>query len=408
MPPKKDHFTTKKLLFNLAALIDLGEEITSDKDFKRIIRSSLYLAMGTVSASKGAILECRKGGLHVLAFKGIEEGVGDLEITDEEATLFKTHSQPFFFQSSSFSSKRLGDWQKLTPVLLAPMVVKKELIGLIIIGEKFTGEKYTREDIDILSIMAKYIGTGIYNHNLLHSLAQKVEENRRLYTELQLIYYDTIQAFAAAIDAKDAYTKGHSRRVARYCVALAEELGLSREEIEAIRIAGFLHDIGKIAIDKNIINKPSRPTEEERKELNQHPLISYEILSRVRFPWKEIPLSVRYHHERVDGKGYPDRLTGESIPLMARIMAVADAFDAMTTDRPYRRRLSLEEVLREFEREMGRQFDPKVAGLLVERLKKEIKGEIKERRLLLDEVEAGKDGMGDFMDTPLPISSKIN
>ncbi len=381
----RDDLSKKRLLFNLAALIDLGEEITSDKDFKGVIKSSLYLIMGTLSASRGAILEYEGGRLQFLASKGLEGEERAIDLLPEELTFLRSHNQPFLFESSSLFLEGRQKWEALLPVLVAPMIVKKEFIGLITIGKRFTGEAYTQEDMDILSVMAKHIGTGIYNHNLLLSLSQKVEENRRLYTELQLVYYDTIQALAAAIDAKDDYTKGHSRRVARYCVALAEELGLSREEIEAIRIAGFLHDVGKIAIDRSIINKPSKPTKEERMELNQHPLISYEILSKVRFPWKEIPLSVRYHHERVDGKGYPDRLTGDKIPLLAKIMAVADAFDAMTTDRPYRKRLSIDEVFREFEREMGKQFDPRVAEVLLRRLKKELAGEVKERRLLMDE-----------------------
>lgn len=143
-----------------------------------------------------------------------------------------------------------------------------------------------------------------------------------------------------------------------------------------------MHDIGKIAIDKDIINKPSSLTQEEVYELNQHPLISYKILSKVRFPWKGIPVAVRYHHERIDGGGYPDKLRGDEIPATAKIMAVADAFDAMTTNRPYRKRLALENVLLEIERGVGKQFDPVAAKGLFKSIEKEVKSEVKTRKVL--------------------------
>lgn len=385
-PKDRPDFTLKKLLFNFAALADLGEETTSNKDFNRVMKSSLYLLMGTLSVSKGIIFEYNHNyrTLKPVSFKGfdIEEGF-QIPISQQAMEVLKDENRICRFNINSpyfADTKRL--WATLMPAILMPMVVKDRFIGAIALGEKFSREDYTEDDFTVLSIMAKHIGIFIYNHHLLSTLARKVEENKRLYENLQIIYNDTVQAFAAAIDAKDAYTKGHSRRVARYCVALAEELGLSRRELEGLKVAGFLHDIGKIAIDKDIINKPSSLSAEERVELNQHPLISYEILSRVRFPWKDLPLSVRYHHERIDGKGYPDRLTGEEIPLYAKIMALADAFDAMTTDRPYRRRLPLESVLIEVKKEIGRQFDPIVARTLFGLIKKELKGETKNLKIL--------------------------
>jgi putative nucleotidyltransferase with HDIG domain len=203
----------------------------------------------------------------------------------------------------------------------------------------------------------------------------KYDENKKLYENLSHIYYDTIHAFATAIDAKDAYTKGHSHRVSAYCAAIASEMAWSHKELEGIRIAGLLHDIGKIAIDKSIINKDNPLTKSEFVELNSHPVIGYEILSRVKFPWTEIAKISRCHHERVDGKGYPDGLKGNKIPCGVKIMTLADSFDAMSTDRPYRPALSASEVLIELKENCGKQFDKDVLQSFFSIIWKEVYGE---------------------------------
>jgi putative nucleotidyltransferase with HDIG domain len=201
-----------------------------------------------------------------------------------------------------------------------------------------------------------------------------VEENRALYENLQDIYNDTVRAFAAAIDAKDRYTQGHSDRVARYAVAIAEELGLPQEEVEALRLGGLLHDIGKITVDTSIIRKDSVLTDRELLEMHRHPTVGFDILSKINFPWGDLSALTRHHHEKVDGKGYPDGIRGEDLLLGARIIALADAFDAMTTDRPYRKQICLRETLREIKRCVGTQFDPQVARTLFQIIEKELTG----------------------------------
>lgn len=136
-------------------------------------------------------------------------------------------------------------------------------------------------------------------------------ENKRLYENMRHIYHNTVQAFAAAIDAKDVYTKNHSYRVAKISVAIAKELGWKEKEVEGIYIAGLLHDIGKIILDRGVINSKNL-TEVEMNEIKKHPQISYNIISKIKFPWKDIADLVRHHHERVDGKGYPDSLRVKS------------------------------------------------------------------------------------------------
>lgn len=174
----------------------------------------------------------------------------------------------------------------------------------------------------------------------------------------------TIQALAAAVDAKDPYTQGHSARVARYASDLAAAIGLPPAEVELIHTTGTLHDVGKIGIPDSILKKPSRLEEDERATMETHPVLGEVIVRKVPALAATLP-GVRNHHERWDGKGYPDGLAGEAIPLMARLLALADTFDAMTSDRPYRKGLSWEIAIAEIEKNSGVQFDPTLVPAFV-------------------------------------------
>lgn len=373
----------ERLLFNLNTLAELGEEITSPKDFTKVVKSSLYMVMGSFPASKGAIFQYdgEEARFNAIAGKGISDikGLG-FRLSAEAVKEFARFNKPVDLKSDAAHAALLGparaELEKIGARVLAFLVVKDELLGMISINEKFSGEDYTVYDFQLLSVMAQHISFSLHSHSLLMRLMHKYTENKGLYDNLRRIYYDTIHAFAAAIDAKDAYTKGHSHRVSAYCTVVAREMGWSPEEIEGIRISGLLHDIGKIAVDKSIINKASPLTSNECRELNSHPVVGYEILSKIKFPWKGIPMMTRNHHEKVDGTGYPDRLKKGDIPLGARIMALVDAFDAMTTDRPYRPRLSFKEAMDEVKDNFGKQFDPDVVHPFISVIKKEILGQV--------------------------------
>jgi HD-GYP domain-containing protein (c-di-GMP phosphodiesterase class II) len=213
-------------------------------------------------------------------------------------------------------------------------------------------------------------------------VARRAEENRRLYEELRAIYSDTVRAFAAAIDIKDKYTQGHSERVGRYSEIIARELGWSEAEVEGIQIAGYLHDVGKLVVDRDIINAPYRIDAKQSSELSRHPSAGYEILAPIHHPYADIPLMAKYHHERLDGRGYPEGLVDEQIPLGAKIVSLADAFDAMTTDRPYRRRRSFEDVVHDLRENSGTQFDGSVVAAFANAILKEVTGEEKDRRII--------------------------
>ena len=185
-------------------------------------------------------------------------------------------------------------------------------------------------------------------------------ENADLYEEQRLSFIGTIRAMSGALDAKDRYTRGHSDRVAYMSAEIARAIGFSDEEVERVRIAGIVHDVGKIGVPESVLCKPGRLTDDEFEMIKKHPEIGHQILEGIP-GLKDILPGVLYHHERYDGKGYPHGLAGDDIPLLARIMAVADTFDAMSSNRAYRSKMPREVVLAEIAKCAGSQFDPRVA-----------------------------------------------
>lgn len=195
------------------------------------------------------------------------------------------------------------------------------------------------------------------NREYQQHLEQKVEEQAK---RIRAALLNAITALANALEAKDVYTSGHSQRVAETSVAIARELALPHDRIERIRLAGLIHDIGKIGVRESVLNKPGKLTDDESQHIRQHSVIGEHILAPV-VGDEEILKTVRHHHERYDGSGYPDGLRGEQIPLGARILAVADTFDAMTSGRPYRQAMSADAACAEIKRCAGTQFDSEVA-----------------------------------------------
>jgi hypothetical protein len=190
----------------------------------------------------------------------------------------------------------------------------------------------------------------------------------KLYMELRDAYFDSIAALASALDASDPYTRGHSDRVTAYAKKVARAMGLSEREIESIEFAGRLHDIGKIGVDRSILRKRSRLNDREYREMQKHPIMGAEIAGKLKF-LKKAEGYVSHHHERYDGLGYPDGLRAEEIPIGARIMGVVDAFDAMTSDRPYRPALSVAIAVQELEKGSGKQFDPYITDIFIRLIK---------------------------------------
>ena len=348
----------------------------------------MHLLLGTLALRRGAVVECSGAGpLRCVAIWGIgDQALKGFEIDDSEMESFLCGEiSESLVRNESSKNVFLGRHrEKLTNEgieLVVPMIVRGEVTGLVMLGGKASGEEFSGDDFDTIRAMVRHIGVGIHTHRLLEQLAQRAEENRRLYDELRTIYRDTVRAFAAAIDIKDKYTQGHSERVGRYSEIIAREMGWIEEEVEGIQIAGYLHDIGKLIVDRDIINAPYHIDAKNSSELNRHPAAGYEILAPIRHPYADIPLMAKHHHERIDGRGYPDGLVDQQIPIGAKIVALADSFDAMTTDRPYKRRRSFEDVVVDLRENSGKQFDGKVVAAFARAILKEVKGETRERRI---------------------------
>ncbi|HEU4363859.1 MAG TPA: HD-GYP domain-containing protein [Candidatus Krumholzibacteria bacterium] len=191
----------------------------------------------------------------------------------------------------------------------------------------------------------------------------------KLYVEMKEAHINTVSALTSAIDANDPYTHGHSYRVSRYALRLGRGLGLSARDLEILEYGALLHDIGKIAIEHEILLKKDRLSDQEFLTLKQHPTIGADIVENLKF-LREAALLVRYHHEQPNGRGYPEGLRGDEIPIGARIILVSDAFDAMTSDRPYRKGLPVETVVEQFRKYRGEQFDREIADLLLDMIQR--------------------------------------
>lgn len=266
-------------------------------------------------------------------------------------------------------------------MLIRTMIVSG-LTGLMALGIGFFAARRLTGPIGELDRVSTEISEGNFSvrapvnghHEIAHlaanfnDMAGKVESVvRRLRQALrqnQELFLETIRTLAAAIDAKDPYTRGHSERVSSYSMAIARHLGLQQDQVFRIRIAAILHDVGKLGIRESILNKPGGLTEEEFAIMKRHPEIGAQIMAPIRM-LKDIIPGIRNHHETWDGRGYPDGLSGEEIPLVARIVGVADTFDAMTTTRPYQKAMTLEFVLAKIRGMAGTRYDPQIIDALI-------------------------------------------
>jgi putative nucleotidyltransferase with HDIG domain len=241
----------------------------------------------------------------------------------------------------------VGEDEQRKSFLLVPILARGKAVGLLNLVVFSDEGSFTQRDLSLLSILANQAGISL--------------ENARLYEAVRQDYVDVIHALAGAVDARDHYTREHSNRVSTYGVVIARQMGLDEAFIEAVQFGGLLHDVGKIGIPDQILNKPGRLTEEEFNVMKAHATLGATLLRRVESLTPLVPL-ILYHHERFDGKGYPEGLAGKKIPLGARILNVADSFETITSDRVYHKARSMEEGLEEIKRCSGGQFDPEVVA----------------------------------------------
>ena len=375
---QKDNF--RRLLRTVEALSDLGPEMTAERDFPQTARAMLSASLEAGSAREGAIFTYsdKPSLLTSIAADGFalmpEPAVVPLLPRHVHALI--SSREPVILDPGSYDVYISANGN-VAPELfkcIVPLKVGSKLVGIIALGRRDGDGLYDSGELEALDLLSHYVALAIHNHTLTQTLAQRVSENLRLMASLHGFYDNALEAFATAIDVKHINIHGHSLRVGRYASAIGEAMSMDPGEIEGLRSAGYLHDIGKVAVDKRLFGKPTSLDAEEFREMADHTIVGHQIVSGVQFPWPRVPEIVRWHHERSDGSGYPDGLLLEDVPIQVRIVGLADTFDAMTSERPYRERLSLGSTLNEIVHLTPLKFDPNAVHALLLQVRRDTVG----------------------------------
>src|SRR3989338_2510960 len=346
----------------LSILYSVGLDILSTLKLDEVLQIIVDRVCAVLELEICSVLLVDKepGSLKIRFVRGLENEIKNTKIKFGEpiSGWVAEHKEPVLvadIETDLRFRKRNQEKYYTHSFISVPLVIRGEVIGVINVNNKRSRLPFTENDFRFIR--------GIANE------AAIAVENAQLYASLEDTYLRTVMALASAIDAKDHYTKTHSEHVTKFATAMAREMGLCEKEIKEIEQACQLHDLGKIGIQDSILTKPGQLTAEEWDEMKLHSLKSVEILKPLSFLGGVIKL-VEQHHERYDGKGYPFGIKGENIKVGARIIAVADSFDAMTTDRTYRRAFTDEEAIKELKNCSGTQFDPKVVEAFLKVLEK--------------------------------------
>ena len=357
-----------KRLLTLSNVFIFGREIVANIDLKTLVDKFLKIAIEGTDCEIGCLYlfhEKIELPYFVRLFSSSDKklsfntkslnGYTDLiKAARKEAKVITVNS----FQKSEYRDTEIEKIENIiiNDTVIIPLIPRETLLGVIQVCNKHNNSSFTNEDLDLLKILASQVAFVI--------------QNTELFNNLEKAYIDTLSALTNAIDAKDSYTRGHSDRVTDLSVRLAKEVGIESKEVERIRLGGMLHDIGKIGIPELILNKPGRLDDHEFEVIKSHPVLGVGILGDVEFLQNVVPI-IKHHHERYDGRGYPDKLKGTEIPYYARIVSIADTYDAMTTTRPYRKALTIEESLKEIEKCKGSQFDPELADIFIKMIRRD-------------------------------------
>lgn len=331
----------------ITLLYDLAEKLTASLDPAEVAQLVIDEAKRLIEADNTSVMLVNEetGMLEVIASLGKELHPGEgLKTGAGISGSVVLTGRAEIVNDIPSDSRYVPGAIRVSSLMCAPLKIKDRVIGVIYISSE-NPVQYTAEDLKLLSAIAYQAAADI--------------ENARLYDSLKETFLTTVYTLAETIEKRDPYTGGHTNRVMNYSIAIGRVLGLSNVEIGKLELAAMLHDIGKIGIKDCILLKKRKLTAPEFGEIKMHPIYAEEILNHIKHLRDIIP-GVKYHHERYDGAGYPEKLRGKNIDIIARIIAVADAFDAMTTDRPYRKALGLQMAFEELRLNSGTQFDPEV------------------------------------------------
>jgi putative nucleotidyltransferase with HDIG domain len=370
----------RRLLHTVEALSELGPQLTAEREFGETSRLMLSAVMEAAGAREGALFlfNDRPAMLSSVAAEGFAmlPEPAFIPLLPKHVHALTAARGPIVLNSSTYSVF-LSSNGNVAPELfkcLAPLKAAGKLAGVVALGRRPADAPYEDAELDSMELLCSYVGLAVHNHTLTQTLAQRVTENLRLMASLHGFYDNALEAFATAIDVKHVNIHGHSLRVGRYASAIGEAMGMEASDVAALRSAGYLHDIGKVAVDRRLFSKPAALDPEEFREMADHTVVGHQIVSSVQFPWPRIPEAVRWHHERNDGSGYPDALGNEDLPLPVRIVGLADTFDAMTSARPYREPLSLGAALSDLVRMTPQKYDPNVVQALLIQVRRDAVG----------------------------------
>jgi putative nucleotidyltransferase with HDIG domain len=370
----------RRLLRTVEALSELGPELTAEREFSDTAHRMLTAVMEAAGAREGAlfIFNDKPTMLTSVAAEGFAmlPEPAFIPLLPKHAHALTAARRPIVLNASTYSIF-LSSNGNVAPELfkcLAPLKASGKLAGIVALGRRPGDAPYEDAELDAMDLLCNYIGLAVQNHALTQTLAQRVTENLKLMASLHGFYDTALEAFATAIDVKHVNIHGHSLRVGRYAAAIGEAMGVDAGEVAALRSAGYLHDIGKVAVDRRLFSKPGALNPDEFREMAEHTVVGHQIVSSVQFPWPKIHEAVRWHHERSDGSGYPDAIGGDDLPLPVRIMALADTFDAMTSVRPYRESLSLGSALSDLVRMAPQKYDPNVVHALLIQVRRDAVG----------------------------------
>jgi putative nucleotidyltransferase with HDIG domain len=370
----------RRLLHTVEALSELGPSLTAEHDFSETSRQMLAAIIEAAGAREGTLF--LYGDKPAILTSAASQGFALMPDSAFIPLLPKhvhalTAARGPIVLNPSTCSVFLSSNGNVAPELfkcLAPLKASGRLAGVVALGRRPGDALYEDGELDALELLCSYIALAVHNHALTQTIAQRVSENLRLMASLHGFYDSALEAFATAIDVKHVNIHGHSLRVGRYASAIGEAMGMQPSEVAGLRSAGYLHDIGKVAVDRRLFGKAGALDAEEFREMRNHTTVGHQIVSSVEFPWPKIPEIVRWHHERSDGSGYPDQLAEHDLPMAVRIVGVADSFDAMTSARPYRAPLSVGSALSDLVHLAPQKFDPNVVQALLIQVRRDAVG----------------------------------
>lgn len=354
----------------LMPLFEVSKEIIGEVDPKKLLKLIVDTAVKETRADKVclALIDEATGKLNVKEFYGMSPNfVRDFEniYSGDIARFIFKEKKPFLITPGvnlPYEFEKVREIEGISSGVYVPLTIRGNIIGLLCISRTSIEHPFTPSEVELVSVLSGQAAAAI--------------ENSRLYEKLEQSYLSMMVTLSCVVEARDLYTDKHMKDIAEYSVDIANKLGLSDNDIENIRKAALLHDIGKISVPDHILMKPGKLSEEEMEVIKKHPTNGAKMIDPVE-PLKHAKKIIKHHQECYNGTGYPEGLRGKEIPIGARIIAVADAFGAMTTDRPYRRALSIGEAVKELKKCAGTQFDPHLVEIFISIL--EEKGILNER-----------------------------